>query len=279
MIFTKMQACGNDYVCIELFTQQLSDIPEFAKKISEQHYGVGSDGLVLVCPSEKADFRMRIFNKDGSEGEMCGNGLRMASKLFYDRISKSKTELCVETLSGIKEVTLFTENGCVTDVAAQIGRACFDVNAIPCLLHGENGECITRSLEVSDGCFNVSAVSVGNPHCCIVCDDPEKVDLEKYGKAIENHKMFPSRTNVEFFTPLSKDEIYMRTWERGCGETLGCATGSAACVAVAIRLGLVSKRVLVRQRGGNVTVFADKDGNLHIQGRPFTVFEGSIKED
>lgn len=276
MRFSKIQACGNDYVCVELFTQTVYDPGEFSKKVSERHNGIGSDGVIFVCQSETADFKMRIFNVDGTEGEMCGNGLRIASKLFYDLGFAHSDKLTVETLSGIKEVSLTLINGKVTDVSAQIGMPDFNINDIPCTLGDANGQCIMNKLYICDTSFDICAVSMGNPHCCIPCDEPEKIDLEKIGPIIENHPIFPKRTNVEFFKAIDKNNIYIRTWERGCGETLGCATGSAACVATAIKLGLVSKNVRVMQRGGHIKVTVDKDGNYNIQGTPITVFEGSI---
>lgn len=274
MKFTKIQSCGNDYVCIELFTQSMSEPCEFAKRISAKHYGVGSDGMILVCPSQKADFRMRIFNVDGTEGLMCGNGLRVASKLFYDKGLTDRTELSVETQSGIKHVTLTVSDGAVTDASAEIGHASFDCGDIPCTLSDSKNECITQKVDLGDAVFDVTAVSFGNPHCCIVCDEPEDIDLQKYGSMLEKHAIFPDRANVEFFKLIDKNNIYIRTYERGCGETLGCATGSAACVATAIRLGLVAKTVNVHQRGGCIGVFVDKQGNYHLHGKPIAVFEG-----
>lgn len=276
MRFSKIQACGNDYVCVELFTQNIPDPAEFAKRVSPRHTGIGSDGVILVCPSQTADFKMRIFNIDGSEGEMCGNGLRIASKFFYDLGLACGDKLTVETLSGIKDVSLTLINGKVADVSAQIGKANFDVSVIPCTLSDSNRQCIMSKLNICDSYLDICAVSMGNPHCCIPCDEPEDIDLEKIGPVIENHPVFPKRTNVEFFKVIDKNNIYIRTWERGCGETLGCATGSAACVATAIKLGIVAKNVKVMQRGGHINVAVDKDGNYHIQGEPITVFDGII---
>ncbi len=276
MRFTKIQACGNDYVCVELFTQSMADPAEFAKKVSPKHFGIGSDGAVLVCPSQKADFKMRIINADGTEGEMCGNGLRMAAKLFYDSGLGNKAVLTVETLSGIKTVSLRFCDGVIANVSAEIGKPCFDISKIPCTAHTSDTECIMKQIKVGDTDFCITAVSMGNPHCCIVCDEPENIDLDKYGPLIEHSEIFPQRTNVEFFKVIDKNNIYIRTWERGCGETLGCATGSAACVSAAIKLGLVAKSVKVAQRGGYITVDVDRDGNYIIGGLPVTVFEGVI---
>lgn len=278
MKFTKIQACGNDYVCIELFTQNMHDPAEFAKKVSPRHFGIGSDGVILVCPSQTADFKMRIINVDGTEGEMCGNGLRMAAKLFYDSGLSKKNSLTVETLSGIKTVYLTFCDDVLTNVSAQIGKPCFDINTVPCTAYTSANECIMKNISAGDADFNITAVSMGNPHCCIICDEPENINLKKYGPLIENHSIFPKRANVEFFKVIDKNNIYIRTWERGCGETLGCATGSAACVATAIKLGLVAKSVKVMQRGGYVNIDVNKDGSYIIHGLPSTVFEGVIAD-
>ena len=255
VLFTKMQAFGNDYVYIDAISQNIEAPGVLARRISDRHFGVGSDGMVMLCPSQVCDFRMRIFNPDGSEAEMCGNALRSASKLFYCSGYTKKELLTVETLGGHQTVELMVEEGQVVNIHAQIGKPEFRAEKIPVNTEGEIF--LDQRLKAADREFRTSSISFGNPHTVLLLDqgeDLEKMDLEKYGKSVEEHPCFPQRTNVTFAQILDQGHIRIREWERNCGETLGCGTGCCAAVVVANRLGLCGRRVEVQQPGGPLAV-------------------------
>ena len=225
MHFTKMSAMGNDYVYVELLTQSMEEPEKWARFLSDRRFGVGSDGMILICPSERADFRMRVFNPDGSEAEMCGNALRSVGKFVYEKNFTSKTALRIETLGGIKKVFLTLDGGHVSMITAYIGEPVLDAARVPVLMESGEGRCVDAPLTVCGREFRITAMSLGNPHCAVFADDAQTLDLEKYGGAIERSAVFPQRANVEFVRVDGNGKLFLRTWERNCGETLACGTG------------------------------------------------------
>lgn len=275
--FTKMQAYGNDYVYVDV-----SKLPEninwneVAIQISDRHFGVGGDGLVLICPSKVADFRMRIFDPDGTEAEMCGNAVRSVAKFVYYHKMTDKTTLTIETLGGIKNLYLTVENDEVVNIEAEIGKPIFNPELIPVDTEGE--EFVDETVKVNIGgrmtYFRMSSLSWGNPHTVIFMDDLENLDIETIGPAIENHVMFPKRTNVTFAKVVDEHTIQIREWERGCGETIGCGTGCCTALVFANRLGMCAKDATVMQIGGPLEVIWDEKGLVHMKGPSHVVFEG-----
>lgn len=274
--FTKMQAYGNDYVYIDAIHQKLDHLSELAKYISNRHFGVGSDGIVLICPSEKGDFRMRMFNPDGTEGEMCGNALRSMSKYVYEHKLTEKTDLIIETLGGMQKVKLFVENEEVVNIEANIGEPRLDTKIIP--VNTQLKEFIEQPVQILDKVFKISALSWGNPHCVIFMDDVDHFDVHQYGKAIEyKTDLFPNKTNVTFAQVVNKNYIKIREWERGTGETIGCGTGCCTAAVFAILTGRCDRKVTVEQIGGNLEVNWDKVTNtVFMKGPSHTVFESEI---
>ncbi len=275
--FTKMQAYGNDYVYVDV-----SKLPEninwneVAIQISDRHFGVGGDGLVLICPSKVADFRMRIFDPDGTEAEMCGNAVRSVAKFVYYHKMTDKTTLTIETLGGIKNLYLTVENDEVVNIEAEIGKPIFNPELIPVDTEGE--EFVDETVKVNIGgrmtYFRMSSLSWGNPHTVIFMDDLENLDIETIGPAIENHVIFPKRTNVTFAKVVDEHTIQIREWERGCGETIGCGTGCCTALVFANRLGMCAKDATVMQIGGPLEVIWDEKGLVHMKGPSHVVFEG-----
>ena len=274
--FTKMQAYGNDYVYINAIDQKLDNLSELAKFVSNRHFGIGSDGMVLICPSTVADFRMRMFNPDGTEGEMCGNALRSMSKYVYDHGLTNKTDLTIETLGGIQKVKLFVENGVAINIRANIGEPRLDTKVIP--VNTELEQFIEQPVEILDKTFKISALSWGNPHVVIFLDDVSTFDVEKYGKAIEyKTDLFPNKTNVTFAQVINRNYIKMREWERGTGETIGCGTGCCTAAVFAALTNRCDRKVTVEQIGGNLEVdWDEKTNNVFMQGPSHTVFESEI---
>ena len=275
IIFTKMQAYGNDYVYIDAINQKLPNLNELAKFISNRHFGVGSDGMVLICSSVVADFRMRIFNPDGTEAEMCGNAIRSVGKYVYDHKLTNKTKLKIETLGGIKNLELKVENGEVVNIKANIGKPIFDANLIPVSTSKEFFQ--KEEVQVLDKNFVMSSLSWGNPHTVIFMDDVDNFDILKYGPAIENKlEVFPNRTNVTFAQIIDKKNIKIREWERGTGETIGCGTGCSTAVVFAVLYGLTERQVTVHQIGGPLEILYQEDGELYMIGPSNFVFESEI---
>ncbi len=275
IIFTKMQAYGNDYVYIDAINQKLPNLNELAKFISNRHFGVGSDGMVLICSSVVADFRMRIFNPDGTEAEMCGNAIRSVGKYVYDHKLTNKTKLKIETLGGIKNLELKVENGEVVNIKANIGKPIFDANLIPVSTSKEFFQ--KEEVQVLDKNFVMSSLSWGNPHTVIFMDDVDNFDILKYGPAIENKlEVFPNRTNVTFAQIVDKKNIKIREWERGTGETIGCGTGCSTAVVFAVLYGLTERQVTVHQIGGPLEILYQEDGELYMIGPSNFVFESEI---
>ena len=277
--FTKMQAYGNDYVYIDAINQKINNVHELAKYISNRHFGVGSDGLVLICKSNVADFRMRMFNPDGTEGEMCGNALRSLSKYVYDHKLTSKEELTIETLGGIQHVKLTVENGKAVNIEANIGKPVLDTKIIP--VNTDLPEFIEQDVKVLDKVFKITAVSWGNPHCVMFIDNVDNFDVEKYGKEIEyKTELFPNKTNVTFAQVVDRNTIKIREWERGTGETIGCGTGCCTATVAAVLTGRCDRKVSVHQIGGVLeTNWDEQTGTMFMKGPSHTVFESEIDVD
>lgn len=260
MRFTKMQAFGNDYVYIDAIHQELKNLPELARFVSDRHFAIGSDGMVLICPSEKGDFRMRMFNPDGTEGEMCGNALRSVGKYVYDHRLTDKTDLVIETLGGMQHLTLTVTDGLVSNIRADIGEPRLSTAVIPVVT--ELPEFVEQPVQVLDRTFHITAVSWGNPHCAMYVDSVADLDVEGYGKTIEHMtSIFPNKTNVTFVEFVRKDYIKIREWERGTGETIGCGTGCATAVVAGVLTGRTDRKVTVEQIGGPLFIEWDEKTN------------------
>ena len=261
MKFTKMQGIGNDYIYVNCFEEKMGDPRMLAQKISDRHFGVGSDGLVLICPDPEADFRMRMYNSDGSESEMCGNATRCIGKYVYERGLTKKTEVRLMTGAGIKILNLRTDQGKVTSVRVDMG--------IP-EIQG-TGE----TVEANGKLFSFTRVSMGNPHAVIFTEDAEGFDVEGYGKVIERAPMFPNRTNTEFATILTDRRIRMRVWERGAGETMACGTGACATLAASAVNGLTGRTAELVLNGGSLLIeWDEKTGHIFQEGPAEFVFDG-----
>ena len=276
MKFTKMHGCGNDYVYVNLFEEKVENPAEVSIKVSDRHFGIGSDGLITIGPSDVADFRMRIYNADGSEAEMCGNGIRCVAKYVYDHKLTDKTEISVESGAGIKCLTLYVENGKVAQVRVDMGEPILEPTQIPVVADGD--KVIDAPIEVGGKTWNMTCVSMGNPHAVVFVDDTEHFELEKYGPLFENHERFPKRTNTEFVQIISRTEANMRVWERGSAETWACGTGTCACVMASILNKKTEDKVLVHLRGGDLTIEYDRATNHVFMTGPATeVFTGEIE--
>lgn len=273
MKFTKLHGCGNDYVYVNLFEETIENPAELSIEISDRHFGIGSDGLITIGPSEVADFRMRIYNADGSEAEMCGNGIRCVAKYVYDHKLTDKTEITVESGAGIKTLKLFVEDGKVAQVRVDMGEPILTPDLIPVVADGE--KVIDEEIEVCGKIWKMTCVSMGNPHAVVFVDDVDNFELEKYGPHFENHPRFPKRTNTEFVKVISRDEASMRVWERGSAETWACGTGTCATAMACILNGLTDNKVLVHLRGGDLTIEYDEETNHVFMTGPATeVFNG-----
>lgn len=273
--FTKMQGLGNDYVYIDNTNENIENESSLAKFVSNRHFGIGSDGLILICKSKIADFKMRMFNADGSEAEMCGNGIRCVGKFVYDKRLTNKTTLKIETLAGIKILTLNTKDGKVQTVRVDMGEPILEPEKIP-VVSNENP---TKNLliEVEEKRFRFTCVSMGNPHAITIVKDTMNFDVETYGKILEVNKAFPEKVNVEFIEIVNKENIKMRVWERGSGETLACGTGACATAVACYLNGLTERKVNVELLGGNLEIeWNQEDNHVYMTGPAVTVFEGTI---
>lgn len=279
--FSKMHGLGNDYIVIDETKGEI--IPEDKKndisfELCRRGFSIGADGVIFVCPSATEDIRFRIFNSDGSEAEMCGNGIRCFSKYVYDKGILKKDVLDVETLGGTKKVTLTIKNDKVSSAKVDMGIATFKPSEIPMI--SKKDEVIEEELEIEGKNYTVTAVSVGNPHAVIFTEDLDKVPLSEIGPLIETHKTFPQKTNVHFVKIISRNEIDMITWERGAGVTFACGTGATSCVIGAFKLGIVDKKVLVHLPGGDLQIEVyENNGQLggFMEGDAVLVFDGVIK--
>lgn len=276
MKFTKMHGCGNDYVYVNLFEEKIEDPAKVSIQVSDRHFGIGSDGLITIGPSEIADFRMRIYNADGSEAEMCGNGIRCVAKYVYDHKMTDKKEISVETGAGIKTLQLTVENGKVSLVRVDMGEPILAPDQIPVVAEGDR--VVDEPILVDGKEWRMTCVSVGNPHAVLFVDDVAHFDLEKYGPLFENHARFPQRINTEFVQIVSRNEAIMRVWERGSAETWACGTGTCATVMACILNGRTDNSVLVHLRGGDLRIDYDQESNhLFMTGPATEVFEGEIQ--
>jgi len=277
--FTKMQAYGNDYIYIDAIHQRIDDPNALSRRLSERHFGIGSDGLVLICPSERGAFRMRMFNPDGSEGEMCGNALRSLSKYVYDHGLTDRTEFEIETLGGMQHVWLTVEGGRAVNITADIGQPRLDAATVP--VNTPLRQFIDQPMEVLDRTFRATAVSWGNPHCAVFVEDTAGLDVAKYGPAMEHMtELFPNKTNVTFVQVVSRDRLKIREWERGTGETIGCGTGCCTAAVAASLLGLADRKVEVEQIGGVLLVdWRESDGHVRMTGPAYTVYEGVLCDE
>jgi len=279
MRFTKMHGIGNDYVYVNCFDVPLPrDIPELAKKISDRHFGVGGDGLILICPSDSgADARMRMFNADGSESEMCGNGLRCVAKYVYDHGIKRQPTLRLQTGRGILTVDLELKNGLVDRVRVNMGQPILEAAKIPTKLPGDPP--LNAPFEVAGHKFAVTCVSMGNPHCVIYVPEASDELVLGVGPKIEHSPMFPARVNVEFIEVLSRSEIRQRTWERGSGETLACGTGASAVCVAGVLTGRTDRKIVAHLSGGDLELeWNESDGNVYKTGPATEVFSGDWPE-
>lgn len=274
--FTKMHGCGNDYIYINCLEQEIGNPGELAVVLSDRHFGIGGDGLVLICRSDTADAKMRMFNMDGSEGRMCGNAIRCVAKYLYDNGICRKNEMRIETLSGVKFLRLNTVNGLVTSVTVDMGKAELDPSKIPVALPGDR--IIDEPLAVGGRTYGITCVSMGNPHAVVFCDDTDSLDLEELGPSFEHNEIFPERINTEFVQVIDRNTIKMRVWERGSGETLACGTGACAAAVASVLNGYCDKGhdILVLLRGGELTVNYT-DERVLMTGGCVKVFEGVIE--
>lgn len=275
MKFTKMQGLGNDYVYINCFEENVQNPNELAKKISDRHFGVGSDGLILILPSDVADCKMRMFNWDGSESEMCGNGIRCVGKFVHDKGIVNKDEITVETLSGIKTIKLILdENNKATMLTVNMGEPIFEPEKIPVISDEE----IVKNLKIKvlDKEFIFTCVSMGNPHAITFVEDVENFDVEKYGKILEIDEHFPKRANIEFVQILDEKNLKMRVWERGSGETFACGTGTCATVVASFLNNKCGRKdIKVELLGGNLYIsWSEENNNVYMTGPAEFVFEG-----
>lgn len=279
--FTKMHGLGNDYVYIDCTDEQkIKNISSLAQFISNRHFGVGSDGLILICKSDIADFKMRMFNYDGTEAEMCGNGIRCVGKFVYDKGLTKKDNITVETLAGIKKLKFNIKKGNVETVEVDMGEPILEPDKIPVI----SEEAIVKNLKIKarENEFKFTCVSMGNPHAITIVDNTKDFNIEKYGPVLEKDEHFPRRANIEFIELVDKNNIKMRVWERGAGETLACGTGACASVVACALNGYIENEANVELLGGTLKIRWDKENNhIYMTGPATTVFEGEIdyKED
>ena len=274
--FTKMHGLGNDYVYMDAINQNIEKRAELAKFVSDRHFGIGSDGLILICPSEVADFKMQMFNSDGSEAEMCGNGIRCVGKFVYDKGLTNKTTISIETLAGIKVLEMQEEQGKIKLVKVDMGEPILEPERIPV----KSNEYPVKNLELkaADKEFNFTCVSMGNPHAItFIKEDVNTFDICKYGKILECDEAFPNRANIEFVNILDEKTLKMRVWERGAGETLACGTGACGVAVAAILNNYTQRKVTVKLLGGDLEIDWNKEDNhVYMTGPATTVFEGQL---
>ena len=278
MKFTKMQGAGNDYIYVNGFEETIRDRSAFAVKVSDRHFGIGADGLIVIDPSDAADCRMDMYNADGSQGKMCGNGVRCVAKFAYDNGIAAKDEIAVETLSGIKYIKVFTENGKVVRARVNMGAPILTPGDIPTTLGTDTA--VREALTANGQNYEVTCVSMGNPHCVTFVDDVWSLDLPAIGPGFERHPAFPERVNTEFIRVEDARHLDMRVWERGSGETLACGTGACASVVACVLCGYCEKDepVTVKLLGGVLEIVWSSDGNVYMTGPAVTVCTGEIEE-
>ena len=275
MKFTKMHGLGNDYVYVNCFEEKIDNPPAVARFVSDRHFGIGSDGLIMINPSKTADFEMEMYNADGSRGEMCGNGIRCVAKYVYDYGLTDKTQISVETLGGLKYLDLTVEDGKVSLVKVDMGQPELEADLIPII--SEREQVIDEPIEVDGKEYHMTGVSMGNPHAVIYVDDVKGLDLEKIGPKFENHERFPKRINTEFVHCIDRQTVEMRVWERGSGETLACGTGACAVAVSSILNNLTDTQVTVKLLGGDLQIEWDREKDRVFMTGPATVvFDGVI---
>ena len=275
MKFTKMEGLGNDYVYVNCFRETVANPSEVAKKVSDRHFGIGSDGLILIKPSEVADFRMDMYNADGSQAEMCGNGIRCVAKYVYDYGLTDKTSISIETLAGIKYLDLQVTDGKVSLITVNMGSPELVPDKIPVI--SDSKRVVDEPIEVDGTTYKMTCVSMGNPHCIVFVEDTASFPLETVGPLFENHERFPKRVNTEFIQLLDRKTVNMRVWERGSGETLACGTGACASAVACILNGLTEDEITLHLLGGDLIVRWDQQDNLvYMTGPARVVFDGEI---
>ena len=275
MKFTKMHGIGNDYVYVNCFEESVKNPAEVSKFVSDRHFGIGSDGLILISPSAIADFRMNIYNADGSQAEMCGNGIRCVAKYVYDYGLTDKTEISVETLAGIKYLRLQVENGKVASVEVNMGAPILEPKEIPVTV--EESPVVNVPVEVKGKIYHMTCVSMGNPHAIIFMNNVKDLDIAAIGPYFENHTVFPKRTNTEFVEVLDRNTVNMRVWERGSDETLACGTGACATTVACILNDKTENEVTVHLLGGDLKIRWDREANqVYMTGPATVVFDGEI---
>ncbi len=273
MKFTKMEGCGNDYVYVDGFANKIDNPNALAEKISDRHFGVGSDGLIMINPSEVADFKMSMYNADGSEGKMCGNGIRCVAKFVYDYGMTEKEEITVETLSGIKTLQLLVEDGAVKSVRVNMGSPELIAKNVP--VFSEKERVINEPLTIDGKEYGITCVSMGNPHAVTFIEDTDGLDIEKIGPKFEKNEIFPDRVNTEFIQVLDRNTVKMRVWERGSGETFACGTGACASVVAAVLNGKTDNKVTVKLLGGDLFIeYNEEENTVYMTGPARIVFTG-----
>ena len=272
--FTKMHGIGNDYVYINCFTEQVDNPNELAKIMSPRRFSVGADGVILICPSKVADAKMRMFNIDGSEGKMCGNGIRCVGKFVYDSGIAHKDTITIETLSGIKTLYITDKDGVAETITVDMGKAELSPEKIPAIADCDT--IIDTAITVDGNSYNITAVSMGNPHAVTFCDEIESLNLEKIGPHFEHHEMFPQGVNTEFIRVIDESTLQMRVWERGSGETFACGTGACAVAVAAVLNGYCKHdtEITVHLVGGDLSITYKNDGTVFMRGPATKVFDG-----
>lgn len=275
MIFTKMHGLGNDYVCINCFRERVEDPPGFARALCDRHYGIGADGLILICPSKVSDFKMEIYNSDGSVAGMCGNGIRCLGKYVYDYGLTGKETLSIETKSGIRNMHLQIRDGKACGAMVDMGVPRLNAHSIPIL--SEKDLVINDPIEVQEKNYRMTGISMGNPHAVIFSEEINGISLEKTGRELEFHPRFPERANIEFCHVTARDRMEVRVWERGVGETLACGTGACAAVVASVLNDLTDEEVIVKLLGGELSVRWDRKVNhVFLEGPAVKVFDGVL---
>lgn len=275
MIFTKMHGLGNDYVCINCFRERVEDPPGFARALCDRHYGIGADGLILICPSKVSDFKMEIYNSDGSVAGMCGNGIRCLGKYVYDYRLTGKETLSIETKSGIRNMHLHIQDGKACGAMVDMGVPRLNAHSIPIL--SEKDLVINDPIEVQKKNYRMTGISMGNPHAVIFLEEINGISLEETGRELEFHPRFPERANIEFCHVTARDRMEIRVWERGVGETLACGTGACAAVVASVLNDLTDEEVIVKLLGGELSVRWDREVNhVFLEGPAVKVFDGVL---
>jgi diaminopimelate epimerase len=275
MIFTKMHGLGNDYVCINCFRERVEDPPGFARALCDRHYGIGADGLILICPSKVSDFKMEIYNSDGSVAGMCGNGIRCLGKYVYDYRLTGKETLSIETKSGIRNMHLHIQDGKACGAMVDMGVPRLNAHSIPIL--SEKDLVINDPIEVQEKNYRMTGISMGNPHAVIFSEEINGISLEETGRELEFHPRFPERANIEFCHVTARNRMEIRVWERGVGETLACGTGACAAVVASVLNDLTDEEVIVKLLGGELSVRWDRKVNhVFLEGPAVKVFDGVL---